>query len=41
MNKAELIYSDFAMERLEEAVKMVGDSFDANNDFSKEGLESR
>lgn len=38
MNKSELIYTDFDMGRLEEAVKLAGDAFEANNVFSKEGL---
>jgi hypothetical protein len=29
------------MDRLQEAVKMVVDSFEVNNVFSKEGLETR
>lgn len=41
MNKEEVVYSDFDMNRLDEAVKMVGDAFESNNVFSKEGLESR
>ncbi len=38
MNKAEIVYSDFNMDRLEEAVTMAADAYQANNEFSKEGL---
>ena len=41
MNYSELVYCDFTMDRLEEAVKMTVDAYEANNEFSKEGLEGR
>jgi hypothetical protein len=35
MDYKELVYCDFTMDRLEEAVKMAADAYEANNEFSK------
>lgn len=38
MNKSEIIFSEFSLECLQEAVTMVADAFESNNVFSQKGL---